>query len=395
MIVANGPGGMILHVLNSSKVGGVEGAILRNIAELGERVATVFLLEDRCPGGTAGRDFAAALGLPVCEIQVRSRLDRQAVRELAQVFTRLSPRIVHAHDVKASTYALLAAKLARLDAALFSTHHGIHGRPDGKTRFYERFYTKVVLPRYDRVLAVSLADGEELAETLGPQVRVHLNGIDGRRVAPDDRARVRAGIRAAWPALPEGAAILGVVARLSPEKGHGRVLDVCAALRQRHPALRWHLVCFGAGPLADSLAQQTAALALEDHVTWAGCRPMLGDELAALDVLLSMSIAEGLPLNVIEAGWAGTPVIATAVGGTTDLLGDPPAGVLVPPWEANEAIADRLAALLYDPSHASALGKALQARVASSFSGAVWRARLLELYRPFLAGGSRSGRPVP
>ena len=82
-----------------------------------------------------------------------------------------------------------------------------------------------------------------------------------------------------------------------------------------------------------------------------------------------MSIAEGLPLNVIEAGWAATPVVATAVGGTTDLLGDPPAGVLVPPWEATEAIADRLAALLRDPSLASALGKALQARVASRFSG--------------------------
>ena len=386
---------MILHVLNSSKVGGVEGAILRNVAALGEQVATVFLLEDRCPGGTAGRDFAAALGLPVCEIQVRSRIDRQAVQELAQVFDRLSPRIVHAHDVKASTYALLAAKLAGNGAALFSTHHGIHGRPDGRTRLYERFYTKVVLPRYDRVLSVSLTDGEELAETLGPRVRVHLNGVDGRCVAIEDRPRVQAEIRAAWPALPAGAAILGVVARLSPEKGHARVLDVCAALRQRHPALLWHLICFGAGPLAETLARYTAALHLEGHVTWAGTRPRVADELAGLDLLLSMSSAEGLPLNVIEAGWAATPVIATAVGGTTDLLGDPPAGILVPPWEAAEPIADRIAMLLGNPSLASAMGKALQARVASRFSGAVWRARLLELYGPFLSGESRSGRPVP
>ena len=387
---------MILHVLNSSKVGGVEGAVLRNISRLSEPVGTVFLLEERCPGGTAGRDYAAALGLPVSEIQVRSRIDRQAVRDLAQAFARLVPRIVHAHDVKASTYALLAARLAGLDAALFSTHHGIHGRPDGKTRFYERFYTKVVLPRYDRVLAVSLADGEELAEALGPRVRVHLNGIDGRRVAPEDRPRVSAAIRAAWPVLPEDAAILGVVARLSPEKGHGRVLEVCAALRQRYPTLRWHLICFGAGPLADSLARRTVALHLDDRVTWAGNRPGVGDELAGLDVLLSMSIAEGLPLNVIEAGWAATPVVATAVGGTTDLIGDPPAGVLVPPWEATEAIADRIAALLHDPSLARAMGKALQARVVSRFSGGVWRERLLELYGPFLDGArSRSGRPVP
>jgi len=102
----------------------------------------------------------------------------------------------------ASTYALLAAKLAGNGAALFSTHHGIHGRPDGRTRFYERFYTRVVLPRYDRVLSVSLADGEELAEMLGPRVRVHMNGVDGRPVAVEDRPRVRAEIRAAWPKLP-------------------------------------------------------------------------------------------------------------------------------------------------------------------------------------------------
>lgn len=386
---------MILHVLNSSNVGGLENVVLRNLAGLDDPVGTVFLLEERCSNGTAVRDYAAALGLSVGEVQVRGRIDRQAVRELARAFTRLTPRIVHAHDVKASTYALLAAKLARLDAALFSTHHGIHGRPDGKTRFYERFYTRVVLPRYDRVLAVSFADAEELGETLGPRVRVHLNGLDGRCVAPEDRPRVSAGIRRAWPVLPADATILGVVARLSPEKCHSRVLDVCAALRQRHPELRWHLVCFGAGPLADSLVRQTADLHLEDRVTWAGNRDRVGDELAGLDVLLSMSMAEGLPLNVIEAGWAATPVVATAVGGMIDLLGDPPAGVLVPPWEETEAIADRLAGLLGNPSLASALGKALQARVASCFSGRVWRARLLELYQPFLDGGSLSGRPVP
>ena len=347
-------------------------------------------------GRTDYRSLAGRLPVAQGEIQVRSRIDRQAVRELAQAFVRLAPRIVHAHDVKASTYALLAAKLAGLDAALFSTHHGIHGRPDGKTRFYERFYTKVVLPRYDRVLAVSLADGEELAEALGPRVRVHLNGIDGRRVAPEDRPRASAAIRAAWPVLPEGAAILGVVARLSPEKGHGRVLEVCAALRQRHPALRWHLICFGAGPLADSLARHTAALHLEDRVTWAGARPRVGDELAGLDVLLSMSIAEGLPLNVIEAGWAATPVLATAVGGTTDLSATRPQASWFHPGRR-----PRRSPIGWRRCCATRHSRARWARPSRrvwcpDFPDGVWRERLLELYGPFLDGArSRSGRPVP
>ena len=215
-------GGMILHVLNSSKVGGVEGAILRNISRLGEPVAHRVPARGAVPGGTAGRDYAAALGLPVCEIQVRSRIDRQAVRELAQAFARLAPRIVHAHDVQGVHLRAPRREAGRprrravLDASTASTA-GPTARRGSTSASTRRSSCRVPTG----VLAVSLADGEELAEALGPRVRVHLNGIDGRRVAPEDWPRARAAIRAAWPALPEGAAILGVVARLSPEKGHG------------------------------------------------------------------------------------------------------------------------------------------------------------------------------
>src|SRR5438876_1411561 len=181
---------MIVHVFNSSKVGGPESLVLPALGNIGLPHAVIFLLETRCgEKGRRGFEYAKSLGLPAYEVTVSSRIDRSAVRRLAELFARLDVAVVHAHDVKASTYSLLAAKTGRSPAALFSTHHGIHGRPDRKAILYESFYARVVLPWFDRVLAVSSADHAELiARGLGcRRVRLHLNGLDARCVASAER----------------------------------------------------------------------------------------------------------------------------------------------------------------------------------------------------------------
>ncbi len=378
---------MIVHVFNSSKVGGPESLVLPALGALGLPHAAVFLLETRCgDGGRRGFDYARALGLAAHEISVGARVDRGAVAKLGALLARLGATIVHAHDVKASTYTLLAAKTARLDAALFSTHHGIHGRPDRKTRLYEAFYARAVLPWFDRVLAVSSADHRELvARGLGPvRAQLHQNGLDARYVAPADRAAVRARARRAWQ-LDETVPLVGVVARLSTEKRHDRALRALAALLRSRPDLRWRLACFGVGPREAALKTLAKTLGLADRVSWMGYRPRVGDELAGFDLLLSMSDAEGLPLNLIEAGWAGTPVVATRVGGVPDLVGAPSAGVLVETTDSPARIADAIAIVLEDPARGREHGLALQRRVLEQFTRRAWLSRLRELYAPFLA----------
>jgi len=372
-------------------MGGIASVVLPALPHLGVPVKVAFLVEDRCgAAGRGGVESAARLGLDFVEIRVRSRLDFDAVRRLAELLRVDRPRIAHGHDVKASTYLLAAARVARSGAALFSTHHGIHGRPDLKTRFYERFYAHGVLRGFDRVLAVSGADAGELAALLGGNcVRLHRNGADARRVGPEERARVSEEIRRRWPLPPEarapGMLLLGVVGRLSAEKRHDRALAIAAALHELDPALPWHLVVFGAGPAEAEIRARVDRLGLGARVTLAGLRRGVGDELAALDVLLSTSDAEGLPISLIEAGWAATPVLATRVGGVEEVLGD--AGVLVAPNDAPPATARRLHGLLVDPAERARLGAALQRRVAGSFSRAAWLARLRELYGTWIAGG--------
>ncbi len=113
-----------------------------------------------------------------------------------------------------------------------------------------------------------------------------------------------------------------------------------------------------------------------------GYRDDVGRELAGLDLLLSFSNAEGLPINLVEAGWAGTPVMSTLVGGVKDLIPDESCGIRIAPDEHVEESANRIAALMSEAGRAGldARGRRLQERVTAEFSRARWMSRLREIY---------------
>src|SRR4029077_19684411 len=108
----------------------------------------------------------------------------------------------------------------------------------------------------------------------------------------------------------------------------------------------WRLLVFGAGPLENELRRKVQKLKLEHRVRWMGYRDGVGDDLVGLDLLLSFSKAEGMPINLIEAGWAGTPVLATLVGGLQDLLPADRYGLRIPPNEPATESAARLRPLV-------------------------------------------------
>ena len=374
---------VILHVFNSSGVAGIESLVVPALPRLGLPVRALFLFEKR--SGSAGERplaFAREHGLETECVPVSGRVDVRAMRELATRIEQLGPTIVHAHDVKASTYVLAATRLLQRPPAIVSTHHGVRGRPNAIARAYEAFYVRAVLPRFDRVLCCSRADEHNLLDRgiLRERLALHWNGVKGEAILPHERDEARSGIRRAWDVRQDGI-ILGVVGRLSREKRHDRALAVCAALSRIAPDLDWRLLCFGTGALSEPLLQRTQELGLESRVHWMGFRPRVGRELAGFDVLLSLSDAEGMPLNVIEAGWAGTPVVATAVGGVLDLLGDPPAGRLVRPQDPPETIARVILEVLADPAD---LGRRLQQRVLAEFTEQAWLDRLRGVYSPLL-----------
>ncbi len=289
-----------------------------------------------------------------------------AVARLAASIRREGVRLVHAQDFYTNLLAVPAARLAgakvivsRLDLAHW---HGPNRRR--ALAWASRLA--------DRIQVNALAIQRQLVaeERLEPaRIALIPNGIDLARFD----ARSSEAPAAPLP-VPADARVAIVVANLHPVKGQEDLIDALAALAERHPRL--HLVLVGEGEQRGFLAARVAGHGLGDRVHLAGHRTDVPALLARAHVLVSSSHAEGLSNSVIEGMAARLPVIATAVGGTPELIADGKTGLLVPP-KAPEALARALARVLDDDDLARRLGNAARrfveqelsvARMARSFA---------------------------
>jgi glycosyltransferase involved in cell wall biosynthesis len=381
---------MIVHLFNSSSISGPERLVLPALAEKPERFMVVNLLETRLESLRENdplQELSRSLNLRYEAVSVRGRWDGGAIRRLRELLDGVAPELVHAHVAKASVYLSRCRRGMRSTPPIVSTHHGVRGLPDLKTRLYEMLYRRIFLRSFDRVLSVSTEDYEILRASgiCADKLRLHLNGIDGYRVERGRRREESEKIRSAWlprEQSPQSLFLFGVVGRLSAEKDHDRLLRVLSQLEKTGCSRDWRCLVFGAGDLERALRETARRLGLEHRIIWMGYRDNVGRELAGLDLLVSFSKAEGLPINLIEAGWAGTPVLCTLVGGVKNLIPDERCGTGVEPDEAVEATARRLLELLAETGRSvlDEQGPRLQERVAAEFSRARWMARLRELY---------------
>lgn len=148
------------------------------------------------------------------------------------------------------------------------------------------------------------------------------------------------------------------VGRAIPQKGLPVLLEAFARFAPAHPG--WRLVVAGADRADAALAPNVA-----ERVTWLGVVP--GARVAALLRACGMLVVpstrpEGMPTTILEAGRAAAPVVATAMGGTMQLIRDGDTGVLV--WEATAAaLADGMARIADDPAAAMDAGEALRCEV--------------------------------
>ena len=156
-----------------------------------------------------------------------------------------------------------------------------------------------------------------------------------------------------------------IVANLHPVKGQEDAIDAVAGLAPKHPKL--HLLLVGDGERRPTLVARAAARGIGERVHFAGHRTDVPAILAHGDVLVSSSHAEGLSNSVIEGMAARLPVIATAVGGTPELIVEGRTGMLVPP-RAPEALARALDHVLADDALARRLGNAARRFVEQELS---------------------------
>ncbi|GAC1464071.1 MAG: glycosyltransferase family 4 protein [Chloroflexota bacterium] len=176
---------------------------------------------------------------------------------------------------------------------------------------------------------------------------------------------------------PDGP-IVGVVARLQPEKGVGVFLEAAAGLTSLFPTCRFVVV--GDGPLRDPLMRQVRELGMGDRTHFLGFRTDARALMEEFDALVVPSLSEGAPLVILEAMSAGVPIVATSVGGIPEQIQDGREGLLVSPGNA-PALRDACALVLGDPDLAHRLGCAGLQRVLSRFDHGEMVRQIEAVYR--------------
>jgi glycosyltransferase involved in cell wall biosynthesis len=126
--------------------------------------------------------------------------------------------------------------------------------------------------------------------------------------------------------------VIGVIARLEPQKGHRYLIEAVAALRQEIPHLR--LLIVGEGSLRSALEQQACSSGLSSQIIFTGGRRDIAALNLIMDLVVLPSLWEGLPIALLESLALGRTVIATNVGGVSEVIHDQANGLLAPPKNA-------------------------------------------------------------
>jgi glycosyltransferase involved in cell wall biosynthesis len=264
---------------------------------------------------------------------------RAAVREIAGQLDRLQADVLLCHGYKADVLGRMAARRRGVPAVAVS--RGWTGE-NLKVRFYERL-DRFNLRWMDRVVCVSEAQAVKVRRTgvRSERVRVIHNAVDPERfVDPDPHYRDKMLRYFRRPV----SRLIGAAGRLSPEKGFSVLIAAAERVLRREPSVGFLL--FGEGTCREELREQIKAAGLRGSFVLSGFRPDLDRFVPLLDLLVLPSFTEGLPNVVLEAFAAGIPVVATAVGGTPELVADGASGFLVPPGDPDvlaERILDALA----------------------------------------------------
>jgi len=310
-------------VTDSPSFAGAERYLAVLVSTLAER-RFVALLPDPADPEVAAQLVAA--GAEIVEVAGLSRRPSiQGARNVRRALRAIGPGLVHVNATDDRDLGPLVACLTSGIPALATVHLVLPHRAR-----WRALLTRAALSRLRCVIAVSEASAADM-RLLGVTPRVVRNGLPAPHLTTAARARL---------GLDAEAFVVGGIGRLHEQKGWDVLCSAAPALVAGCPGAQ--ILVIGDGPQREALRRLPGA----EHVRFAGALPDASTLLGAFDVLAMPSRYEGLPLVAIEAMLAGVPVVATAVGGVAEALGD--AGALVAVDDA-PALAQALLALAHDP----------------------------------------------
>jgi len=364
---------VVVHLTSSRFYGGPERQMLGLALALRPAAQTVivsFAEGGRC---MAFLDQARHQGLRSMALRHDTPHLLAARRELGDVLRAVHADVLCCHGYKANLLGRSAARQRGIPAVAVS--RGWTGE-SFRVRLYETL-DRLALRWMDHVVCVSAAQADKVrsAGVPGSRVSVIANSIRVERFAQRTAAS-RAELHERFPS--PRSFLIGAAGRLSPEKGFDVLLDAAARVVRSEGTAGF--LIFGDGPLRARLEQQIAALGLGDNVVLAGFHNDLDRLLPALDLFVQASFTEGMPNVLLEAMAAHLPVVATAVGGTPELVEDGVSGWLVAPGDP-AALARRMNEALAHRRRRQAMGQRGRERVEEHFTFAAQARRYREVFQ--------------
>ena len=359
----------ILLVCDSLAVGGAE----RHVASLARILRTRgHEVSVACSTSGALDEQVRREGIPVETFGDRlvKRTADPAYRDwLRQLVARVHPDLVHAH-MHASAVAAADAVADTGHPLVITEHSEATWRDSTAWSQAARAYAQA-----GAVVAVSscIADGLVTSAGVDPS-RVHV--IHNALTIPVQHRRP---LRRSLPCRD----MVGVVARLLPEKGIDVFLRAAARVAARRP--RTCFTVLGDGPERAALEQLASDLSIRSVVGFLGARDEATSAIGRLDILCVPSRSEGTPLVVLEAMAAGTPIVATNVGGIPEQVQHDREALLVDP-DDDAALAAAVERLLEHRLLRMRLVRSARRRVRREFSVS----RMIESLEHVYAAGART-----
>jgi glycosyltransferase involved in cell wall biosynthesis len=304
-----------------------------------------------------------------------SRDFARGVRETARVFRERAVDVVQCFQWRPALIGIGAARLAGRGGIVAGR------RSEPVERGLRALADDLIVRLADRV--VVNAESLRPRGRAGTRTEVIPSGVDTDhfRAAAGERERAKRAL-----GLSPDVAVVGTVGRLEIRKGTDTLLEAAARLGS-HGVARWQLVLVGDGPMRGELEALAARLGIAERTLFVGARTDVREALAALDVFILPSRTEGMSNALLEAMAMACPVVATAVGGTPEVVTEGASGLLVPP-EQPDAMAAAVARALQSPELAATLGEGARRRAEERFGSRAMVRRLEEVYASVVPNGN-------
>lgn len=291
------------------------------------------------------------MGVPIADLSGPNYL--VMLKNQLRFLRREKPDVLHV-NIGSILHLLLATALVRVPKKLYTVHNEpkllYNGRKIKKLLYAWAFRFGGYIP-----VGISPAIKEQICEDFKlerDRVAMVQNGVDIVRFTPASSER------ASDPVTIISTGTLYAI------KNQKQIIRVFCDLHRKYPQTK--LVLLGDGPMRNELEQMVSDMGSQGDIEFPGIQKNVPDFLRNADIYVSASLTEGLPLSILEAMACGLPVVATAVGGTVDIVCDNTNGFTVPkedPLKMQEALEE----LIVSKEKRTEFGKASR-RIAESWS---------------------------